>query len=139
HLRLKAADAIAGAAVAADLLVHIAHRSDLKLLGQELRRAPIKMHIDAVLISGRLVLEIIGEAQHARKFVPGLRIEVGVATTGVDRAVPDPEIRQAGRVVGPDRHVAGDVGHVVVHARVPAQRRYWDHVSETPYRIANAV
>src|SRR5262249_54724763 len=34
HLRLEAADPIAGATVATDLLVDVAHRSDLKLLGQ---------------------------------------------------------------------------------------------------------
>src|SRR6266487_3825796 len=64
-LRLKATDAVAGAAVAADLLIDVAYRSDLKLLSQELRRGPIEMHVDAVLILGRLVLEIVGEAQHA--------------------------------------------------------------------------
>jgi hypothetical protein len=57
HLRLEATDAVAGAAVAADLLVHVAHHPDLKLLGQELRRGPVEMHVDAVLILGRLVLE----------------------------------------------------------------------------------
>src|SRR5215510_2091764 len=37
HLRLKAADAVARAAVAADLLIDVAHRANLKLLGHELR------------------------------------------------------------------------------------------------------
>src|SRR5262249_49398189 len=133
------AHAVAGAAVAADLPVDVADRAELKLLGHELRRTPIEMHVDAVLVLGRLVLEIVGEAEHAREFVPGLRIEIGIAAPGVDRAVPDAEIREAGRVVGPDRYVAGDVSHVVVDARVPAQRRYWDHVSETPHRVADAV
>ena len=59
------------------------------------------MHVDAVLILGRLVLEIVGEAEHARELAPGLRIEVGVAAAAVDRAVPDAEVRKAGRVVGP--------------------------------------
>src|SRR5262249_17778744 len=107
HLRLEAAHAVAGAAVAADLPVDVADRAELKLLVQELRRTPIEMHVDAVLVLGRLVLEIVGEAEHAREFVPGLRIEIGIAAPGVDRAVPDAEIREAGRVVGPDRYVAG--------------------------------
>jgi TRAP-type C4-dicarboxylate transport system substrate-binding protein len=42
---LEATDPIAGAAVATDLLIHVAHESDLKLLGQELRCAPIEMHV----------------------------------------------------------------------------------------------
>src|SRR5439155_361361 len=48
HARLEASDAIAGAAVAADLIIDVAYEPDLKLLGQELRGAPIEMHIDAV-------------------------------------------------------------------------------------------
>jgi hypothetical protein len=36
----KQPNAIAGAAVATDLLVDIAHEADLKLFGQELRRTP---------------------------------------------------------------------------------------------------
>jgi hypothetical protein len=39
HLRLETANAVAGAAVATDFLVDIADHTDLKLLGQELRRA----------------------------------------------------------------------------------------------------
>src|SRR5262245_41779477 len=65
HARLEAAHAIAGAAVATDLLVDIAHQSGLKLLGEELRRAPIEMHVNAVLVLGRPVLEIVSEAEHA--------------------------------------------------------------------------
>src|SRR5262249_31440882 len=124
HTRLEAAHPIARTAVAADLLVDIAHQSDLKLLGQELRRAPIEMHVDAALILGRLVGEIVGEAEHAREFVPSLRIEVGITATGVDRAMPEAYIRQARRVVGPDRYVARDVGHVVMNAVVPPHCRY---------------
>ena len=51
--------------------------TDLELLGQELRRAPIEVHVDAILILRRLIGEIVGETEHAREFVPGLRIEIG--------------------------------------------------------------
>jgi hypothetical protein len=95
---LEAAYPVAGAAVATDLLVHVAHESDLKLLGQELRRAPIEVHVDAVLVLGRLIGEIVGEAEHAGEFVPGLRIEIGVAAAGVDRPMPDADVRQTGGV-----------------------------------------
>ena len=58
--------------------------------------APIEVHVDAVLILRRWIEEIVGEAENAGKFVTGLRIEIGVAGAGVDCAVPDTEIRQAG-------------------------------------------
>src|SRR5262245_45742449 len=93
HARLEAADPIAGTAVAADLLVNIADQSGLKLLGQELGRGPIEMHVHAVLILRRLVGEVVGETEHAREFVPGLRIEIGVAAAGIDRAMPDADVR----------------------------------------------
>ena len=51
------------------------------------------MHVDAVLILGRLVGEIVGEAEHARELMPGLRVELGVAAAGIDRAMPDADIR----------------------------------------------
>src|SRR5262245_24967202 len=139
HLRLEAADAIAGAAVATQLSVDVADEPDLKLLGQELRRAPIEMHVDPVLILGRLIGEIVGEAEDAGEFVPDLRIEVGVAAAGVDGAMADADVRQTRRVVGPNRYVAGDIGHVIVHAVVPAQRRDRQDISEAAHRVADAV
>src|SRR6516162_4313617 len=65
HLRLEATHPVAGAGVATQLSVDIADDANLNLLGQELRRAPIEMHVDAILILGRLVGEIVGEAEHA--------------------------------------------------------------------------
>src|SRR5262249_12864043 len=97
------------------------------------------MHVDAVLILRRLVGEIVGEAEHAREFVPGLRIEIGVAAAGVDRPVPDADVRQARRVVGPDRDVSGDVSHVVMNARVPAQRRDRQDIAEASDRVADCI
>jgi class 3 adenylate cyclase len=123
HLGLEATDPIARAAVATDLLIHVAHKSDLKLLGQELRRAPIEMHVDAVLILGRLVGEIVGEAEHSREFVPGLRIEISVAAASVDRPVPDANIRQARRadVAGYSRLMGADEEGTL--AQLKAHRR----------------
>src|SRR5215472_3601699 len=65
HLRLEATHPVASAGVATQLSVDIADDADLNLLGQELRRAPIEMHVDAVLILSRLIGEIVGEAEHA--------------------------------------------------------------------------
>src|SRR6516162_238127 len=91
------------------------------------------------LILRRLIGEIVGEAEHPRELVPGLRIEIGVAAAGVDRAMPDTDIRKTRGVVGPDRYVAGDVGHVVVNAVVPPQRCYRQDISEAGHRVADAV
>jgi hypothetical protein len=139
HAGFEAADMIARPAVTTDFIIDVTDEADLKLLGQELRRAPIEMHVDAVLILGRLIGRIVGEAEHAGEFVAGLLIEIRVAEPGIDRAVPDADIRQPGRVVGSDRYIPRDIDHVVVDARVPAQRELRDHVSETPHRVAEAV
>jgi hypothetical protein len=53
--------------------------------------------------------------------------------------VPDADVGEAGRVVSANWNVPCDVGHVVVHARVPAQRKLRDHVSESGHRVADAV
>src|SRR4029077_15989847 len=97
------------------------------------------MHVDAVLILRRLVGEIVGEAEHAREFVAGLGIEIGIARAGIDRAVSDADVRHARRVIGADGYVAGDVGHVVVNAVIPAQRRDRPDITETGDRGDDGV
>src|SRR4029453_393014 len=104
----EAANTIAGAAVAADLLVDIAHEANHDLLRQELRCTPVEVHVDAVLILRRSVLEIVGEGEHTGEFMAGLGIEIGVAAAGVDRAVSDAYIRQARGLVSANRDVARD-------------------------------
>jgi hypothetical protein len=64
HLRLEASDAVAGAAVAADFLLRVAYQANLNLLGQELRRAPIEVQVDATLILCCGIDEIIGKPKH---------------------------------------------------------------------------
>src|ERR1019366_1322429 len=73
HPRLKRTDFVAGAAVSGDLIVGVTNEADKELLGQELRRAPVQMEVDAALILGGLVLEIIGEPRNRRKLMPGGR------------------------------------------------------------------
>jgi hypothetical protein len=79
------------------------------------------MHVDAILILRRRIDEIGGEAEHAGQLVPGLRIEIGVAGAGVERAVADAQIRQPGGVIGTDRYISRGVDHVVVGAFVPTR------------------
>src|SRR5262245_7955026 len=60
---LKAAEAVAGASVTGNLLIPVTRQAELELLGQELRCSPVNVHVDAVLILGVRVLEIVGEAK----------------------------------------------------------------------------
>ena len=69
----------------------------------------------------------------------GLRIEIGVAAAGVDRAVSDAYIRQARGLVSANRDVARDIGHVVVDAGVPAQLEHRRQIPKAPCRVAEGV
>jgi hypothetical protein len=133
HARFETADPIACSAVATDPVVDIADEPDLKLLGQELRRAPVEMHVDAVLVLGGTIDHVVGEAKYAGEFTAGLLIETSVAEASVDRPVADADIGHPSRVTGTERDVSGDVGHVVVHARVSAQKHLWIEVAESRY------
>src|SRR5207245_1796324 len=114
NARLEATDPVAGAAIAARLIVEVAHQADLELLGQKPRRAPVQMDIDAALIFGGGIDEVVSQSSHRRKFISRLFVEIGVAGPAVQRAVPDADIREAGHVVDADRNIAGQVGHDVV-------------------------
>ena len=50
------------------------------------------MPVDAILVIGAWIYEIVCEADHGGEFVPGLRIEIGVAAAAVDRAMTDTDI-----------------------------------------------
>src|ERR1700760_1198737 len=97
------------------------------------------MHVDAILILRRRIDEIGGEAEHAGKLMPGLRVEIGVAGAGVESAVTDAQIRQPGGVIGADRYVSRGVDHVVVDALVPAQCGLRDEIRETRYRAVDGI
>src|SRR5262249_48177399 len=97
--RLEVAQDRGNADVGGEVVIPIADAADLKLLGDELRGAPVDMHADAVLVVGIRIPEIVGEAEHRRELVPGLRIEVGVTAAAVDRPVPDAEIGEPAGVV----------------------------------------
>jgi hypothetical protein len=54
---------------------------------------------------GRLAVvisDVVGEAEHARKFLAGFLIEIRVAHSGVDCPMADADIRQASGVIGSD-------------------------------------
>src|SRR5579872_1354958 len=138
-LRLEATDAIAGSAVAADLLVDIADEADLPLLGEKLRSTPVEVHVDAILVLRRRVDEIVGEAERAGKFMSGLRIEIGVAAAHIDGAMADAEIGEPHRVVHSDWNVSGDVGHVVVDPGIPFQLEHREQVTKSHDRARDAV
>jgi hypothetical protein len=86
--RLERSELRARSAVAGQLVIDISYRADLKARRQELRRAPVEMRVDAVLVLRGRIDEIVGRADDGGKFVSGLRIEIGVAAAGVDGAMP---------------------------------------------------
>src|SRR4051812_26686293 len=69
------------------------------------------------------VLEIVGKAGDAREFVPGRRVEISIATSSVDRAVSEPYIGNAQRIIITNGDIAGGVSHVIVGAMAPQQLR----------------
>jgi hypothetical protein len=77
------------------LIIEVADRTDVQALRQELRKSPVEVHVDAILIVRVWVDEIVGEAKDRREFVTGLRIEIGVAATGIDRPMPNTNVREA--------------------------------------------
>ena len=85
HARFKRTKRRAEAAVAGDLLEKVADSADVELLRQEVRRARVEMEVEAVLVVGMRVLEIVGHPDDRRelKFVRG--IEIGVADAAVLR------------------------------------------------------
>jgi hypothetical protein len=72
--RHEGTDMITAAAVAGELVIHIANRTDKPLLGEKLRRAPIEMEVDAILIVCLRVDIVVGEARNRGEFVTVLRI-----------------------------------------------------------------
>ena len=50
------------------------------------------MEVDTISILSIRILEIVREAADRREFVAGLRVEVGLASTAIDRAVSDAKI-----------------------------------------------
>src|SRR4051812_43684747 len=69
HLRPEAPDPVARAAVAPKFLVGVPYQPHLHLLGQELRCAPVEMHVHAALVLRRQVEKVVRESEYRRKFV----------------------------------------------------------------------
>jgi hypothetical protein len=70
--RYKRAQYRRAAAVRGDLFVDVADHVNVQGLRQKLRCCPVKMPIDAVLIAGAGVHEIVGKSCHRGEFVTGL-------------------------------------------------------------------
>ena len=100
-----------GAAVGRELLVEVADEADLHGLGHELRRPPVEMPVDAILIVGARIDEIVGQPGDHGKFVACLGIGIRVPDTAIDGTVAYFDICQAVCIVGADRNVSGPVDH----------------------------
>jgi len=96
------------------LLISITRKADEKLLGQEMRRAPVEVEIDTVSILRVRILEIVGEAGRSRKFVAGRRIEIGVGAAGIDRAVANTKIGKPRWAIIAGGNIAGHIDHVML-------------------------
>ena len=123
------------AKIVGNLLISVSDQSGEHLLGQKVRRAPVKMEVDAILILRGRVLEIVGEAGNAGEFDSRRRVEVGIAGAEVDAAMPDADVGQACGVVGADRNIAETVDHVIVDALIPFQRHQGIEITEARDRI----
>jgi hypothetical protein len=74
--RLEGAQYRSATAVGGELIVKVADHADLKLLGQELRGAPIELPIDAAGVIRRWVFKVSAQSGNSRKFVAGIGVEV---------------------------------------------------------------
>src|SRR6185312_2854864 len=81
------------------------------------------------------VLQIVRESGRHRELVSCLLIEIGVSTTGIYCVVTDAEIGKTRRIVSAGRQVSGQIGHVVVNALIPAQRKHRDKIAESRHRV----
>ena len=93
HPRSEASKNRAPAGIVRNLLIGISDETDKELLREKLRCTPVKMEIDTALNPCIGILEVIGKATDASKFVPSCRVEVGVAAAAVDSAVTDADIK----------------------------------------------
>ena len=60
----------------------MADKPDLQLFGEKLRRAPIKVKVDAALVVSAQILQVIGKPGDGGKLVPGLRTQPGIDCSG---------------------------------------------------------
>ena len=92
--------------IAGDLLEVITDEAYVERLGQEVGRASVEMGVEAVLIMRRGGYEVVGHANHCREFEPIHGVEIGVAESAINRAVPQPKIGEPSGIVVTNRDVA---------------------------------
>ena len=114
HPRLEASDAIAGAAVTADLLVEVTHEAHLNLLGQELRHAAVEVH---VLHYAKLRQQACVQQKTA-----------GLVAILIDRAACPVSENNRQNAFIPGRDHSGMVGEIISESRA---RYTWARSSES--------
>src|ERR1700752_5273598 len=95
------------------------------------------MKIHSVLVISRRIDEIVGKAGRRRKLISSLRIEIGVSPAGINGPMSNTEIGQASGVIGTHGNVTREVGHPVVHPRVPAHGKWWKQISKCISGVAD--
>ena len=137
--RLEGTNLVARTAVTRNLIVDVADQSYQHLLGQELRRAPVEVKVDAVLIIGARVHKIVSEPRDSGEFVPRRQVQVSIADAAISRAVPDAEIGQTSRAVGADRDASCSIDHEIVDAFMPLHRGLRKEVAKTSHCVGDAI
>src|SRR4029078_386734 len=87
----------ADTSISGDLLIDIADQPGMNALADKLRGCPVGMEVDAIAIIQRRIGAAEAEAGDHRKLLAGLRVEVGVAATGIDRDETGTQVGKAGR------------------------------------------
>ncbi len=139
HPALELAEPRSGAVVAGELLEQIARHADLHVLAEELRRAPVDVKIDAVLVVGVRIDEVVRGAHDDREFVPRLGVEIGVAHAAIHCDKAEAEIGESAGIIGAARDVACDIDHGVVDALIPFQCPLVEDVRESRALIAGGA
>src|SRR5271168_5282074 len=97
------------------------------------------MPVDAVLITGAGVGEIVGKAGHRGEFVSSPGIEVGVARSAVGGAVADADICKIARTIVADGDVARSIDHPVIDTAVPANDRLGIQIADARGGLADTA
>src|ERR1700754_3301800 len=97
-------------------------------LADKLRGRPVEMEVDAVAVIQRRIRAAEAEARDHRKFLAGLRVEIGVAAADVYPDETDTEIGKASGIISAARDIAEHVGHEIIDAEIPFQLAEVIHV-----------
>src|SRR5262249_51608068 len=92
----------AGAAVGRQLVVDIADGAEVEFVGEIRRNRPIQVRVDAALVLGVRIDEVVGEPGDRGPFKSNLLVQIGVAGARVCRPMAQSHARQASWIIDAD-------------------------------------